>query len=52
MNVVKATREFETWLGHRTEIVKKDLRLKHKDMKAEVFPFLRATFYRWAQVSA
>jgi len=50
MNVVKATRDFEDWLGHRTEIVKKDLQLKHKNMKAEVFPFLRATFYRWAQV--
>lgn len=50
MNVVKATREFEAWLGRHTEIIQKDLRLKHKNMKAEVFPFLRATFYRWAQV--
>jgi len=50
MNVVKATRHFEDWLGHHTEIVKKDLRLKHANMKAAVFPFLRATFYRWAQV--
>jgi hypothetical protein len=49
MNVVKATRDFETWLSHRTELVQKDLRLKHKSMKAEVFPFLRATYYRWAQ---
>jgi hypothetical protein len=50
MNVVKATREFEDWLGHRTEITKNDLCLKHKSMKLEVFPFLRATFYRWAQL--
>lgn len=50
MNVVKATRQFEDWLGHRTDIVKKDLRLKHSSMKAEVFPFLRATYYRWAQI--
>lgn len=50
MNVVKATREFETWLSHRTEINKNDLRVKHKNMKAQVFPFLRATFYRWAQL--
>lgn len=50
MNVVKATRNFEEWLGHRTDLVKKDLRLKHTDMKAAVFPFLRATFYRWALV--
>jgi len=50
MNVVKATRQFETWLSHRTDLVQKDLRLKHINMKAAVFPFLRATFYRWAQV--
>jgi hypothetical protein len=50
MNVVKATRQFEDWLGHRTDIVKKDLRLKHVNMKAGVFPFLRATYYRWAQL--
>src|ERR1700721_1882511 len=50
MNVVKATRQFEDWLGHRTDLVKKDLQLKHASMKAAVFPFLRATFYRWAQI--
>lgn len=50
MNVVKATRQFEDWLGQRTDLVKKDLRLKHTSMKAEVFPFLRATYYRWAQI--
>jgi hypothetical protein len=50
MNMVKATRQFEVWLGQHTDIVQKDLRLKHSNMKAEVFPFLRATYYRWAQV--
>jgi hypothetical protein len=50
MNIVKATRQFEDWLGQHTPIVKKDLRLKHASMKAEVFPFLRATYYRWAQI--
>jgi hypothetical protein len=50
MNVVKATRQFEEWLGHRTNLVNKDLRLKRASMKADVFPFLRATYYRWAQV--
>jgi len=50
MNVTKATRQFEEWLGNRTDLVKKDLRLKHANMKAAVFPFLRATYYRWAQV--
>jgi len=50
MNIIKATLHFEQWLGHRTDLVAKDLRLKHSSMKAGVFPFLRATYYRWAQV--
>src|SRR5215469_4877837 len=50
MNVVKATRQFENWLAHRTHLVQKDLRLKHSNMKQAVFPFLRATYYRWAQI--
>jgi hypothetical protein len=50
MNVVKATRQFEAWLGQRTHLDKKALRLKHERMKAEIFPFFRATYYRWAQL--
>ena len=50
MNVVKATRQFETWLAQRTRIDQKDLRLKHSNMKKDVFMFLRATYYRWAQI--
>jgi len=50
MNVVKATRNFEAWLAQRTHLDKKDLRLKHARMKAELFPFFRATYYRWAQL--
>jgi hypothetical protein len=50
MNVVKATHRFEEWLGRHTHLVKSDLRLKHKQMAEAVFPFFRATFYRWMQV--
>ena len=50
MNVVKATHRFEEWLGRHTTIVKPDLRLKHQRMAEAVFPFLRATFYRWMQI--
>jgi len=50
MNVVKATRQYEEWLARHIAIVKPDLRLKHLRMKTEFFPFLRATYYRWAQV--
>jgi hypothetical protein len=49
MNVVKATRNFEAWLAPRTRIDQKDLHLKHAQMKAEIFPFFRATYYRFAQ---
>jgi hypothetical protein len=49
MNVVKATRQFEAWLAQRIRLDKKDLQLKHSNMKADFFRFLRATFYRWAQ---
>jgi Uncharacterized protein conserved in bacteria (DUF2252) len=50
MNVVKATRHFEDWLSRRTRILKKPLELKHAAMKSDAFRFLRATYYRWAQV--
>jgi Uncharacterized protein conserved in bacteria (DUF2252) len=50
MNVIKATARFEEWLASHTSIVKPDLRLKHQQMAAAIFPFLRATFYRWVQI--
>src|ERR1700722_6911349 len=50
MNVVKATRHFEEWLAQRMPLEKKDLRFKHTRMKDELFPFFRATYYRWAQL--
>ena len=50
MNVVKATARFEQWLSAHTPLVKADLRLKHQRMAESVFPFLRATFYRWVQL--
>ncbi len=50
MNIQKATQEYEAWLGERTTLVKADLDFKHTQMATGVFPFLRSTFYRWAQV--
>jgi hypothetical protein len=50
MNIVKATRQFESWLGRRTDLIEKDILLKHSSMLAAAFPFLRATYYRWAQM--
>ena len=50
MNIVKATRHFEQWLGRRTALVEPDLRLKHQRMAEVPFAFFRATFYRWMQM--
>jgi hypothetical protein len=50
MNIVKATARYEDWLKSHTELVEADLRLKHRRMAESVFPFLRATFYRWVQI--
>ncbi len=50
MNVVKATKKYEAWLGEHLQIVEKDLQLKHERMAESTFSFLRATFYRWVQV--
>jgi hypothetical protein len=50
MNIVKATKRYEDWLGLHIRIVGRDLRFKHEQMAAALFPFFRATFYRWVQV--
>src|SRR3984957_16984859 len=50
MNIVKATKKFEDWLRLHIRIVEPDLRFKHEQMAAALFPFFRATFYRWVQV--
>src|SRR5262249_23236556 len=48
--IVEATAQYEAWLRRRIRIVRSDLELKHERMREGVFPFLRATFYRWAQI--
>ena len=50
MNIVKATKKYEDWLRLHIPIVGRDLRFKHEQMAAALFPFFRATFYRWVQV--
>src|SRR6266446_2473669 len=48
IGIVAATTRYEAWLAERIPLVKPDLGLKHHAMSAGIFPFLRATFYRWA----
>lgn len=52
MKIAKATARYEEWLGRHLKIIEPDLHLKHEQMRSAVFPFLRATYYRWAQVWA
>jgi hypothetical protein len=48
LNIVQATRAYETWAGKRINLVDADLDLKHEKMAEAPLPFLRATYYRWA----
>jgi hypothetical protein len=50
MNCHEATKSYETWVARHTRIIKPDLRLKHEQMSAELFSFMRATFYRWLEL--
>jgi hypothetical protein len=50
MRIKKATKRYEAWLAERLTLVQADLALKHSRMGEAPFPFLRATFYRWAQL--
>jgi hypothetical protein len=50
MGIVKATRRYEKWIGERVDLDREDLRLKHQLMSEGLFPFFRATFYRWMQL--
>src|SRR5215831_14231198 len=51
MNIIESTDAFETWLRKQLkgELVEKDLNEKYDRMCENPFPFLRATYYRWAE---
>jgi len=49
VNIAKATARYENWLGQHLRLIPEDLELKHQQMRSGVFPFMRATYYRWAQ---
>lgn len=50
MRIKRATKQYEAWLAEHALIVPADLALKHRQMAKGRFPFMRATFYRWAQL--
>jgi len=50
MTIAEATRAYEVWLGGQVGLIPQDLQLKHQRMAESPLAFLRATFYRWAQL--
>jgi uncharacterized protein (DUF2252 family) len=52
MNCKEATEHYEAWLAKHTPIIEADLTFKHQKMSADVFSFMRATFYRWVDLWA
>jgi uncharacterized protein (DUF2252 family) len=50
MGIVKTTAEYEVWLRSQTTLADDEIKLKHQKMACGEFPFLRATFYRWAHL--
>src|SRR2546428_8100127 len=49
-HIGECTRRYEAWLASLIPLIEDDVRLKHAQMKAALFPFMRATYYRWAGV--
>jgi hypothetical protein len=50
ITINQATRQYKIWLAGHTKVLKVDLEAKDQHMAADAFSFLRATFYRWAQL--
>ncbi|MGA3043589.1 MAG: DUF2252 family protein [Bryobacteraceae bacterium] len=50
MKIQKSTTRYEQWLSGELAIVPADLLHKHEQMSAALFPFMRATYYRWTQI--
>jgi hypothetical protein len=51
VNIVRSTRAYERWLKAQLDgdIVAADIEKKHAKMREGPFPFLRATYWRWAE---
>jgi uncharacterized protein (DUF2252 family) len=50
MNIRQATTSYEKWIASCILLDRPALIFKHKRMTLGLFPFLRATFYRWVQI--
>jgi hypothetical protein len=45
---VAAAKNYESWLRQIITVVEPDLERKHEQMKASMFAFFRASYFRWA----
>jgi Uncharacterized protein conserved in bacteria (DUF2252) len=50
MDILQATKSYEAWMRDCTKVIEPELTLKHAQMRADLFMFLRGTYYRWAQL--
>jgi hypothetical protein len=50
MNIHQATASYEKWVASCIPLDRAALAFKHRQMALGLFPFFRATFYRWAQI--
>ena len=50
MDISEATKSYESWLRHCTEVVESELTWKHRQMRGDLFMFFRGTYYRWTQL--
>src|SRR3954454_9236294 len=52
MDISSSSDKYESWLAAElgSEILEKDMKKKRKEMVAGPFPFLRATYWRWAEM--
>lgn len=52
IGIKESARQYERWLSEQLDgdLVRKDIARKHEKMRNKAFGFLRATYWRWAEV--
>jgi uncharacterized protein (DUF2252 family) len=48
-SILRATRDYEAWLGTQLRLLPADMALKHEAMRVSPFAFFRGSFFRWAK---
>jgi len=50
-DIVASTASYEAWLAKQIPLIQEDVAIKHAKMAMDLFQFMRATFYRWCELS-